>query len=180
MVETKTAFPNSFTAGDTLRITFSDTDHPSSDWSCKVLFQTATDSTPFSAEEGDDDAFDLVIPASKTAKLKAGFYSLAFVFTDDVDEERQTGDNKLSISILGDPEQGPIKSLARQTLENMETALLELSKDPTLTSNFNGQTFTNKNLEEFQNAIKQQRAIVNSEDSGRVGTARPARIVHPI
>lgn len=179
-VEVLTEFPHSFVAGDTIRVTMADSRFPSSLWKLKVLFQSALAAKSFAATTGTGGAYNIVIAASTSAKILPGAYSIAFVYTETSTQERHTVESDRAIIVLRDPTVAGAKSIARQTLEAMESAFLKLSSGSNLSVNFNGQSFTKRNLEDFQDAIDRQRAIVQAEDSSRIGSGSLQRIVHPL
>lgn len=181
-VETLTEFPASFFAGDTVRVTISDADFPSTTWSLRVLFQSPTASKSFAATAvgGSSTAYALVIAATDSAKLAAGLYVVSFVYTETATSERKTGEASYAVAVYSDPTGAFDKTIARQTLEAMEAAFLKLSKGIRVSVNFNGQSFTNRNIKEFQEAIEHQRAVVFAEDQQRTGHRRIARILHPL
>lgn len=181
-VETLTEFPQSFVAGDTVRVTISDSDCPSTLWTLKVLLQSATESKSFAAAAvgGSSTAYTLLIPAVNSAKITAGFYIVSFIYTETATSERKTGECNLSVTVYANPELTPSKSVARQTLEAMESAFLKLAGGSNAQVNFNGHSYTKKNLKDFQDAIERQRAVVNTEDQSRTGHRRIGRILHPL
>lgn len=179
-VEVLTEFPLSFVAGDTVRVTISDSDHPSSDWTLKVLLQSDTGFNTFNTDAGSSDAFDLEIEAADSALIAPGLYAVSYVFTETSTEERETVALDQALTVYRNPEVTPTKSIARQTLEAMEAAFLILASGSNLTVSFNGQSFTKRNLKEFQEAIQLQRTIVNGEIPPTAGHRRLSRILHPL
>jgi hypothetical protein len=178
-VEVLTAFPTSFVSGDTLLVTITDSDHPSSAWTLKVLIQSPIWVKSFNATEGDDDVFDLEISAAESATVDPGLYGVAYVFTETATSERETVPLDLATTVYRNPEVAPAKSIARQTLEAMEAAFLKMSKGSNLSVNFNGQSFTKRNLKEFQEAIELQRSVVAAQEIP-TGNRRLSRILHPL
>jgi hypothetical protein len=181
-VETLSEFPASFVAGDTIRVTISDSDFPSTAWGLKVLLQSSSASKPFAATAvgGGSTAFSLVIAAVDSAKIPSGFYVVSYRYTQTAGGEIQTGEDQFAITVYSNPEGATTKTIARQTLEAMEAALLKLSSGSNVSVNFNGQGFTKRNIAELQKVIELQRSIVNSEDQSRTGHRRIARILHPL
>lgn len=180
-VETFTEFPQSFIAGDTVRVSISDSKHPSTLWSLRVTLQSATTKQSFDASVGTGTGFLLVISAAASAKLGADLYTVTSRYTQTASGEKQTSHCVLTTQVYANPEGGGAKTIARQTLEAMETAYLQIGSDPNLTVNFNGQSYTGHNIKEFQTAIEHQRAIVNAEDAQRIGGRRSiGRILHPL
>jgi hypothetical protein len=178
-VEVLTEFPTSFVAGDTVLVTITDSDHPSSDWTLKVLLQSATGFKSFGAEVGTSDAFDLEITAEQSAGVVPDFYAVSYVFTETATSERETVPLDQAITVYRNPEVAPTKSIARQTLEAMEAAFLKLAGGSNLSVKFNGQEFTKRNLKEFQEAIELQRAVVAAQEIP-TGNRRLSRILHPL
>lgn len=178
-VETLTEFPASIFAGDTLRVAFSDSRFPVASWTARVLFQSAVYSKSFPASV-EDDHFLLEISAADTATLPPDLYIVSLVYTETSTEERQTDEEQLAITVFADPTGTVQKSIARQTLEAMESALLKIAGNPRLTANFNGQTFTYRNLKDLQDAIDRQKSVVSSEATQLTGHRKLARIVHPL
>lgn len=181
-VAAQTSFPFSFIAGDTVRVTIGDSKYPSSAWTLQVVLQGATESKPFDVTAGDNNAFDLVISATDSAKIAPGLYQVAYIYTETAqDGDRQTGDCVDSVTVYADPAQTAAKSIARQTLEAMEAAYLKLAGGSNVTVNFNGQSFTKRNLRDLADAIDRQRAIVSGETNSRIcGDRRGGRILHPL
>jgi hypothetical protein len=181
-VETLTSFPNTLIAGDTLRVSHSNSKYPSSDWSLKVSIQGATVTKVVDAEANDDDdGYGIVFPASVTALLKpAGVFAIRLIYTETDGGERATDEDIFFITVLSDPASASAKSIARQTLEAMEAALLKLAGGSNAIVNFNGRGFTKRNLPELQKAIQMQRAIVATEDRRRTGDTGPRRILNKV
>lgn len=179
-VETLSCFPSTLTAGDTLRVSHSDPKYPSSDWLLKVSIAGATVTKTVDTEPNDDDdGFEIVVPASTTALLvPAGLFSVSFIYTEDETNERATDPDKYLITVLADPATQPEKSIARQTLEAMEAAKLKLASGVNTTVNFNGQSFTKRNLKELGDEIERQKAIVAMEDRRRTGRRGLTRILN--
>lgn len=180
--EVLTQFPSSFVSGDALRVTLADSNYPSTLWTLKVWFQTATATTEFTATAGPNTSFSLYITSAQSAAaLAAGKYRVGLVFTEiAVPNDRATGDTEYDVTVLANPAVARPKTIARQTLEAMETAYLALAKGSNATVSFNGQSFTKRNLKEFADAIERQRAVVAGEDAVATGKNSYARIVHPI
>lgn len=160
-VDTLHEFPAFFTAGDTLRIEISDGDFPSDEWTLQVLFSGPSRKT-ITAAIGDDDTFELVVDAGDSAKLSSGLYDVVFIFTETDGGERKSKTFG-KVMVLPDPATVSPKTTARRTLEAMELAYEKLAGGSNLIVNFNGQSFTKKNLKEFQDAIARQRAVVANE-----------------
>lgn len=163
-VEALANFPRAFVAGDTLRVSITDGDYPSPGWTLKVLFRSPSGAV-FSYDATDDGAagFTFVIPAVDTAQLSAGEYAVTYVWTEAATGER-ISETIGATAVLPDPTAVAPKSVARQTLEAMEAALQSLASGANLTVSFNGQSFTRRNLKDFQDAIDRQRSIVRDEE----------------
>jgi hypothetical protein len=179
-VEVLTEFPVSFVAGDTIKVTITDSDHPSSDWTLKVLLQSATGFSSFDADAGASDAFDLEIEAAESAEVEPGLYAVSYVFTETATDERETVALDLALTVYRNPEVEPTKSIARQTLEAMEAAFFKMASGSNLSFSANGHSFTKRNLKEFQQAIELQRTIVNAEIPPTSGVRSRGRILHPL
>lgn len=176
-----TTFPNSFVSGDALRVKITDSRYPSSLWTLKVWFQNATSTVDFTATANGDGSFSLYLTPAQSAALVAGKYLVGLVFTEIASpNDRVTGDCEYTITVLANPAVARPKTAARQTLEAMEAAFLKLSAGSNQSVNFNGHSFTKKNLKDLQDAITRQRAIVNAEDASATGTGSLARILHPL
>lgn len=180
-VVVETSFPSNFIAGDTVRVTISDSKFPSSGWALKVVLQNGAMTKSFDATAGSNNAFDLVITATQSATIIPGFYQVSYVYTETGNGDRKTGDCVDATTVYANPTGTYEKSIARQTLEAMETAYKSLSGGANATVNFNGQSFTKRNLKEFADAIDRQRATVSGEDAARIkGGGRLGRILHPL
>lgn len=176
-----TSFPGSFISGDALRVTIADSRYPSSLWALKVWFQSPTATQEFTAPAGTGGKYDLFITPAQSATLAAGKYLVGLVFTEIASpNDRVTSECEYPITVLANPAVARAKTTARKTLEAMEAAFLVLAAGSNATVNFNGQSFTKRNLEEFQTAIDRQRAIVAGEDIAATGKGSLARIVHPL
>lgn len=179
--EVLTQFPSQFVSGDALRVTIADSNYPSTLWTLKVWFQTATATTDFAAPAGPGTSFSLYITSAQSAALAAGKYRVGFVFTEiALPNDRVTGDTEYDVTVLANPAVARPKTQARLILEAMEAAMLVLSRGSNETVSFNGQSFTKRNLKEFQDAIDRQRAIVAGEDAVAGGTGSLKRILHPL
>jgi hypothetical protein len=177
-VPTLTEFPQSFVAGDTIRVSFSDSRYPSSLWTAKVLLQSPIAVKSFTATPVTGGSFAVVIPATDSALL-LGQYLVAFVYTETSSGERVTVECDYTL-VYANPEVAGAKSIARQTLEAMEAAYLKLASGSHMTVTFGGQSFTKRNLKEFNDMITQQQAVVDGEDATKFGHRKISRIVHPI
>lgn len=160
-VETLSTFPDYFIAGDTVRVTLSDGDYPSSDWTLTVYFRGAVLKN-YAAEEGDNNAFDLVITASQTAELTPGSYQVTFAYQSDDERKTEVFGN---VEVLPNPTAATVKSIARQTLEAARAAMLVLVSGPNQTVSFNGQSFTRMNMKDLQDIIDRLQGVVDAEDS---------------
>lgn len=179
-VETLSEFPGSFIAGDTIRVTIGDSRFPSTLWTLKVHLQGPNGFYSFSTSAGPSTSFTLLISTTNSAKIAAGSYTVFYVYTETSSNERQTDEVTLQTQVYQNPSAPGAKSIARQTLEAMEAAFLKLSKNPKLTVSFVGESFTNKNLKEFQDAIDRQRALVAAEEGNIQGSGRGGKVFHPL
>lgn len=176
-----TQFPKSFIQGDAVRVKIADARYPSSLWTLKVWFQGPTATTSFDAPAGTNGSYDLAITAAQSAGLAAGHYLVGLVYTETAaPNDRKTSECEFQVSVFSNPAIPRAKTLARQTLEAMEAALLILAAGSNSSVNFNGQSFTKRNLADLQTAIDRQRAIVAGEDVAATGKGSLARIVHPL
>lgn len=162
-----TQFPSSFVAGDTVRVTLSDPDHPSTAWSLQVQLQGSSSRAAFNASAVSAGAFSLVLSATDTAKLTAGEYSVFFVYTETASGDRVTDDEMRLLAVLPDPAAKVTSSTAQQILDALEATLKVVAQDPDTSVNFNGQSYTSKNLKDLQDAIVRQKQIVNFENNQR-------------
>ena len=163
-----TAFPAYFNAGDTVRLSLANTDYPSSAWTLDVVLRGASSKT-FRAT-ADGTGYAVVIPAADSAKLTPGSYNVTLVYTH-TDGERDS-EPYGRVEVLPNPTAAPAKTIARQTLDAMEAALLKLAGGSNASVSFNGQSFTKKNLDQLQNAIERQKGIVRLEEQRASGRAR--------
>lgn len=160
-VEALTQFPRSFISGDTVRVTISDGDYPSSLWSLVVyLIGTAVDD--FTASQISGDQFELVIPANDSDDILPGTKRVVFTYTETSSSEKQSVEMGKTY-VYADPSESPTATQAQTTLAAMKTALASLAAGTTSTVNFNGQSFTRKNLKDLQDAIDRQQQIVDRE-----------------
>lgn len=179
--EVLTQFPSSFVSGDALRVTLADSNYPSTLWTLKVWFQTATATTEFTATAGPSTSFSLYITSAQSAALAAGKYRVGLVFTEiAVPNDRVTGDTEYDVTVLANPAVARPKTPARLLLEALEAAYLLIARSPRSEVNLNGQSFTNRNPKDLLDAIERQRAIVASEDAVATGTGSLKRILHPV
>lgn len=175
-----TQFPCQFVSGDAVRVTIADSRYPSTLWTLKVWFQSATAVTGFDAPAGTDGAYDLFITPTQSAGIHSGAYTVRYVFTEiAAPNDRKTG-CEFTVQVYANPAVAEAKSQARLTLEAMEAMYLTLSGSVTTSVNFNGQSFTNSNAPDFFKLLQYQRAIVAAEDAARLGHRKIARIVHPL
>lgn len=180
-VEVQTEFPCQFASGDTVRVTISESEYPSSLWALSVRLVSGLAAFTFAAPAGTGGAYDLAITAAQSATIAPGKYAVYYVFTEiAVPNDRVTLDCCRSTTVLIDPAVPGDPSVARQTLTAMEAAFLLLGAGTTKEVNFNGQSFSYQNLKEFQDAINRQRTVVAAEDAGRSGCHRGGRILHPL
>lgn len=181
-VETLSEFPSTLIAGDTLKATIANSRFSSADWRLSVVLKSGTQAKSFKAAVGTGTGFLLTIAADQSAKLTPGVYSISYVYTDIATGERTTEMCGDLIRVFADPTTAGTKSIARQTLEALQEAFRKISKNPRLSVNFGGETYTNRNLKELQEAIARQEAIVQSEDASLIpsGDRSTGRILHPI
>lgn len=173
-----TCFPSSIVAGNTLRVSLSGGDYPSSDWALLVVFNGAVVKR-FAADSVADDAYELVITASETAKLIAGTYTLTFIYTNNDDNERASV-SPGSVQVLSDPTSASPKSAARIALEALELALPIVASGTEQTVSFNGQSVTFRNIREIQDAIAMQKSVIAREESAAdlLGGNRRSRSIY--
>lgn len=176
-VETLSCLPGSLIAGDTLRFTHGNSKYPSGDWSLKVALVGPVTKAVNAEANDDDDGFTVVVSAEVSAGLLPGSYVVSFIFTETAGGERSTDPVKYFVTVLGDAAKNPGKSVARRTLEAMEEALLALGSDTNAQVNFNGQSYTSRNLSDLQKAIEHQRGLVGIEDRRQTGRGRVRRIL---
>lgn len=175
-----TQFPKSFVSGDAVRVTIADSNYPSSLWTLVVWFQNGITVQNFSAPAGTNGAYDLFITSVQSAAIPPGKYEVAYVFTEIASpNDRKTGACEFAVQVFANPAVAGAKTIARQTLEAMEAAYLVLAGGSNSSVNFNGQSFTKRNLKEFADAIDRQRAVVAGEDAARLGNGSLKRILHP-
>lgn len=181
-VATLTEFPRSFTAGDTIRVRFSDSRFPSSLWTAQVVLMSSLATIPFDADALLDDTFELEIDDTDSDTIPPGRYSVAFIYEEDATEDRHTIQCCTSTLVRANPAAAYAKTPARLLLEAMEAAYLRLMSNPRSTVNFNGQSFTNRNPDDFLKAIAHQRAVVAAEDAQRFCGSGSGlqRIVHRV
>lgn len=180
-VETLTEFPSSLVAGDTLRVSHADSRYPSSTWSLMVSFQGATVTKTVAAIAAASDAFTILLTAANSALLvPPGLFSVSLIYTETATSERTTDEDKYFVTVFANPASQPEKSIARQTLEAMEAAMLVLAAGANATVNFNGQSFTKRNLAEFQKAIEHQRAVVFAEERRQTGRSQFQRVLSKV
>lgn len=161
-VEALTQFPRSIIAGDTVRVTISDGDYPSSLWTLAVRF-VGTAAFSFAATPITGDQFELVLTAAQSLTLTPGTYNVTFTYTETSSGEKQSV-SAGKTQVYPDPSAVAPVSQARSTLSAMKAALLALAAGTTSTVNFNGQSFTKKNLKDLQDAIDRQQRIVDQEE----------------
>jgi hypothetical protein len=178
-VETLETFPRAIVAGDTVRVSISDGNHPSEEWSLAVLLRSeAGVSSSFDAIPDDEGAFDILIPATDSANLSPGSYLVTYRWTETITGEK-ISEPKGTLIVAADPAQNATLTQAAQTLAAMEAALLNLSSGSNAIVNFNGQSFTRKNIKELQDAIDRQQLIVDQEQKNidiAFGIKRPTGI----
>jgi len=162
-VDTLTQFPAAIIAGNTVRLNISDGDYPSSDWGLAVVLNGPALKN-FAASAGSNNSFDLVITAAQTAAISPGEYSVTFVYTETATTERASLDMG-TVQVVADPTAELALTQAQETLAAMKTALHTLASGVNQAVNFNGQSFTKKNLDELQDAIGRQQLIVDREQA---------------
>lgn len=181
-VETLTEFPESFIAGDTVRVTIADSRYPATLWTLKVQFETASTVQSF-ATTVSGTSFSLVISKTVSAAIAPGDYAVRYVFTETASGERvTTADCPCSVTVYSNPEVAIAKTQARLTLEAMELAYQTLMGSGHSTVAFNGQSFTKRNAKEFSDLIEMQKVIVDAEDFKRLGRGCQSRssVLHPL
>lgn len=163
-VETLTCFPAAIIAGDTVRLSISDGDYPSDDWSLAVVLSGPTVKS-FAATAGDNNSFDLVITAAQSLELTTpGEYSVTYVYTETATSERASVDMGTT-QVVADPTQAAVLTQAQTTLASMKTALASLSLGSNQTVAFNGQSFTKRNIGDLMDAIGRQQQVVDREQA---------------
>lgn len=160
-VEALTQFPRSFVAGDTVRVTISDGNFPSSLWTLIVYLRGST-VEDFTATPISGDQFELVIPASSSDDIAPGTYNLVYTYTETASSEKQSVAVG-KVQIYGDPSEVPAPTQAQQTLAALKALLPILAGGRTAEINLNGQSIRFKTIKELQDAIDRQQQIVNRE-----------------
>src|SRR6187431_192148 len=80
-VETQASQPPRFTAGDTVRWTLSDSEHPATSWALALTIRReATLQTVAGVADGED--FTVTIPAATSAQLAPGINAVFAKFTE--------------------------------------------------------------------------------------------------
>lgn len=158
-------FPANFVAGDQVIVNgIGSVDYPPSAWNMSAVFngRDGTSVTVGASPDADGITFDLTV--DQRAKLSSGRYSLFYVFTSKADPKQRASLFQGDVFVLDDPATSQSQSVARQTLDAMQNALLKLSNGTNTSVNFNGQTFTKRNLKDLQDAIDRQKNVVNGEE----------------
>lgn len=162
-VETLTEFPAAIVAGNTVRVSISDGDYPSSGWGLAVVLNGPALKS-VTAQAGSNNSFDLLITAAASALISPGEYSVTFVYTETSSTERVSVDMG-TVQVVSDPA-GALALTADQTiLAAMKVALAALSSGQHQTVNFNGQSFTKRNIGELLDAIGRQQQVVDREQA---------------
>jgi hypothetical protein len=162
-----TSFPPYFVAGDTLRVSISDSNYPSSTWSLSVALSRVNISVPtvsrFDADAAASNAFELEVTATETGALAPGEYAVTYIYTETATSER-VSIGKGTVQVTPDPSVAATASPARLLLQAMQDSMLTLAQSAEATVNFNGQSFTQKTMKDLQDAIDRQKLIVANED----------------
>lgn len=164
-----TAFPNEFTAGDTLLIERSLTNYPASDgWTLKYSLVASDGSTNASivltsTESGDEHHF--TVAKATTAAYPAGKYKLT-EYAESTTERIQL--SVRFVSILPNPATatGTSASFAAQVLKNLRDAYKALTAGGLKTSSasVNGKSYSRSNLIELRDDIAYWQNVVNREE----------------
>jgi hypothetical protein len=157
-------FPASITIGDSVSFTINDSDHPVATWpTAQVVFRNGTTVKTFKGAISDLDQL-FALTGTNTDTLKAGRNFVAVIYTD-ADGNRESTDWQ-EIIVFADPTKALGSTFASRSLANIEAAIEKLSAGTNETVNFNGQSFTKKDIKTLMAIRDQFKDEVDSEQSG--------------
>lgn len=163
-VTTQSAPPVHFYAGETVRFTVSETDHPATAWTLSFALRGVQSSLAVAGVVSGSD-FTVTLTAAQTTALKPGIYSAAAIFTETATTEVES--TRYGLITVGpniaDSTTGP----RRTAYEAARTKLEALSVNPYSSVSFNGQSFSAQNISEFQQLVDRLHIDALSEDVER-------------
>ena len=162
-VPTKQGVPSIIQSGDTVIFTETLDGYPASAWNADLLLTRNGSplATAFRAtSSGDDYVFTLT--SADTTDLAPGYANYYVRVTEIATSQIETAVSG-QLFIKADPSAAITKTDSMLALEEGRTKFRQLMAGEFSSTSFNGQSFTSRNLHEFQQALDRLQAIVNAE-----------------
>lgn len=142
--------PKTLTVGDAVSFKIQDRNFPAPTWTSKVIFkdQSGGVKTFAGSASGSDHLFALT--NAQAAKLVAGQNLVCLQFSDGTN--RQSTD-WAEIEVLPDPASSQSPSFAQQQVTLLQAVIQKLQGSKFQSVNFNGQSFTQNNLLDYQKQL---------------------------
>ena len=140
-------FPQRFIAGDTITFTESDSEYPAPTYTAGLSIKSETGAvlTFASTQNGTDHLFTL--PGTLTAQLVTGNAIGTFYMVDE--NGNRTTRHCQPLYVVPDPTQPTPQSPTQIQLANLDAVITQLTSSTAQSASFNGQSFTNKDLNQL-------------------------------
>lgn len=166
-----TGVPRQIEAGNYVAFTLTPPDYPASTWAGSFVLSTGTLLPVATAATPQGDSFLVTLTSSVTAQLAAATWEWAFYATQS--SQRYTACNGV-MTVLPNLSVQSAPSTAQALLTLLETAITKLAANPNQSVNFNGQSFTKRDMKslleqrvQLQAEVYRQQAALARQRGGR-------------
>ncbi len=165
--------PPEFTAGDTVVVDESYSDFPSSGWSAKMWFNRNDGTTPTGVDASTNgEGFRFTLSSTFTSALISGDYFVSVIVTNG--SEKKTPLPARSVLVLPDFAVAQTPSTAQSMVALLEGAIAVLATTTQTSVSFNGQSFSQSNIREYQEQLVYWQSRVIAEQR-KLARARGGR-----
>ncbi len=163
-VPTLNCMPVVFAAADTVLVQYQFANYPNTDWTARMyLSLNGAAGTQFYATN-DGTFFLFTLPSAATILLSPGIYQYAVVVTDGTQIANPVGaQGNVTVIPSYASQQTPTANMLM--LAALDAAILALLNDPYARTNFNGQSFEYKDMEQLRLWRTQLQAAVEREQN---------------
>lgn len=150
MIAVQSGIPATFTVGDAISFTVTDVKYPAGTWTAKIVFKEWNGAIQIfnGSASGTDHLF--VLTNANTGKLIPGQNLVCLQFSDGTN--RQSTD-WTEVEVLADPAKTGSPSFAQQQVSLLQTVIAKLQQGKFQSVNFNGQSFTQASVPEYQKQL---------------------------
>ena len=173
-IPTNSGVPCSIEAGTTVKFSLQDSEFPADEWALTFIASRDGAKKIEKAAEVEEGKWIVTIGATETQALLPGVYDFA-CYAVKGEEKARVESGRLTIEpnlAIDRP-----KTTAETMLANIEAAIAKLSSGTNQSTNFNGQTFTKKDLSKLLEDRDKLRAEVQGERAASGGVPNWKTIV---